>query len=64
MVLKSGAESLTVSREKIMLWHQRLGHIGEKGLRILHRNGMVEGMSNWSLDSISVNIVYMGSRIG
>jgi hypothetical protein len=22
----------TVSREKVMLWHQRLGHIGEKGL--------------------------------
>ena len=33
-----------------MLWHKRLGHIGEKGLRILHRNGMVEGMSNFSLD--------------
>ena len=33
-----------------MLWHQRLGHIGEKGLWILHRNGMVEGMSNSSLD--------------
>ena len=22
----------TVSREKVMLWHQILGHIGEKGL--------------------------------
>jgi hypothetical protein len=22
----------TVSGEKVMLWHQRLGHIGEKGL--------------------------------
>ena len=33
-----------------MLWHQRLGNIGEKGLQILHRNGMVEGMSNFSLD--------------
>ena len=33
-----------------MLWHQRLGYIGEKGLRILHGNGMVEGMSNISLD--------------
>ena len=32
-----------------MLWHQRLGHIGEKGLQILHRNAMVEGMSNFSL---------------
>ena len=33
-----------------MLWHQRLGHIGEKGLRLLHDKGMVEGMSNCSLD--------------
>jgi hypothetical protein len=33
-----------------MLWHQRLGHIGEKGLRLLHSKGMVEGMSNFSLD--------------
>jgi hypothetical protein len=35
---------------KTMLWHQRLGHIGEKGLRVLHGKGMVEGMSNFSLD--------------
>jgi hypothetical protein len=33
-----------------MLWHQRLGHIGEKGLRLLHGKGMLEGMSNYSLD--------------
>ena len=50
MVPESGVESLAVSGEKTTLWHQRLGHIGEKGLRILHRNGMVEGMSNISLD--------------
>jgi hypothetical protein len=40
----------TVSGEKVMLWHQRLGHIGEKGLRLLHGKGIVEGMSNCSLD--------------
>eukprot|EP00253_Pinus_taeda_P035873 PITA_35873 len=50
MVPENGAENLVVSREKTMLWHQRLGHIGEKGLRILHGKGMVEGMSNSSLD--------------
>jgi hypothetical protein len=33
-----------------MLWHQRLGHIGEKGIRLLHGKGMVEGMSKCSLD--------------
>jgi hypothetical protein len=40
----------TISREKTMLWHQRLGHIGEKGLQALHGKGMVEGMSNCTLD--------------
>ena len=50
MVPESGVESLAVSGVKAMLWHRRLGHIGEKGLRILHRDGMVEGMSNCSLD--------------
>ena len=43
VVPESGAESLAIFGEKTMLWHQRLGHIGEKGLWILHRNGMVEG---------------------
>ena len=50
MVLKSGAESLVVFGENTMLWHQKLGHVGENGLRILNGNGMVEGMSNSSLD--------------
>ena len=43
MVRESGVENLVVSREKTMLWHQRLGKIGEKGLRILHGKGIVEG---------------------
>eukprot|EP00253_Pinus_taeda_P026746 PITA_26746 len=32
VVPQSGAENLVVSGERTMLWHQRLGHIGEKGL--------------------------------
>eukprot|EP00253_Pinus_taeda_P011455 PITA_11455 len=32
MVPESGAENIVVSGEKTMVWHQRLGHIGEKGL--------------------------------
>ena len=31
MVPENGVENLVVSGEKTMLWHQRLGHIGEKG---------------------------------
>jgi hypothetical protein len=40
----------TVSGEKVMSWHQILGHLEEKSLRLLHCKGMVEGMSNCSLD--------------
>ena len=40
----------TVYGEKVMLWHKKLGNIEEKGLRLLHGKGMVEGMSNCSLD--------------
>jgi len=32
VVPESGAENIVVSGEKTMLWQQRLGHIGEKGL--------------------------------
>ena len=39
-----------VSRGDTMLWHQRLGHIGEKGLQSLQGKGMVEGISNCNLD--------------
>jgi len=48
IVPESGVENLTVTRENKMLWHQMLRNIVEKGLRILHGNGMVEGMSNFS----------------
>jgi hypothetical protein len=42
-----------------MLWHQRLGHIGEKDIQLLHDKGMVEGMSNCSLDfDFSEHCVY------
>jgi len=34
-----------VPGKKTILWHQRLGNIGERGLRTLHGKGMVKGMS-------------------
>jgi hypothetical protein len=49
-----------VSREKVMLFHQRLGHIGEKGFLLLHSKGMVEGTYNFSLDfDFCEHFVYM-----
>jgi hypothetical protein len=44
-----GEKTNTIPEKKTMLWHQRLGHIGEKGLQTLHGKGMVEGMSNCTL---------------
>ena len=32
------------------MWHQRMGHIGEKGLRALQGKGMVEGITDCTLD--------------
>jgi hypothetical protein len=40
----------TISGEKVMLWHQILGHIRENVLLLLHNKGMVEGMFKYSLD--------------
>jgi hypothetical protein len=32
------------------LWHERMGHIGEKGLRAMHNKGMVEGFPECGLE--------------
>ena len=48
VVLESSNEENNVpevSGGEAMLWHQRLGHIGEKGLQSLQGKSMVEGMS-------------------
>ena len=45
-----GDKTNIVPKKKIMLWHQRLRHIVEKGPQILHDKGMVEGMYNITLD--------------
>jgi hypothetical protein len=52
-----------VPGKKTMLWHQRLGHIGEKGLRTLHVKVWLKVclIALWIL--ISVNIAYMVNRI-
>ena len=52
VVLEEGGKddrTLTASGGKTMLWNQRLGHIGEKGLQALQGKGMVEGMNIFTL---------------
>jgi hypothetical protein len=53
----------TVPRKKTMMWHQRLGHIGEKGIRTLHGKGMVECMSNCTLDFYLYEHCIYGNKI-
>lgn len=36
--------------EKTMLWHQRLGHIGDKGLRALKNKSITEGLNDCHLE--------------
>ena len=53
VVLEEGGKddkTLTASGGKTMSWHQRMGHIGEKGLRELQGKAMVEGMTDCTLD--------------
>ena len=33
-----------------MLWHERMGHIGEKGLRAMHNKGMVRDFPSCNLE--------------
>jgi hypothetical protein len=33
-----------------MLWHERMGHIGEKGLRAMHNKGMVKDFPTCNLE--------------
>ena len=42
-----------------MLWHQRLSHIGEKGLWILKKKIIVDGLNNCSLEfDLCVHNIY------
>ena len=43
-------EILSCVANSIMLWHQRLGHINEKGLHAMHSKGMVEGLPDCSFE--------------
>ena len=47
-----GANTLEMKlpSKKTMLWHQRLGHIGEKGLRALKNKSLVEGLDDCNME--------------
>ena len=52
------AMEVKLPAEKIMLWHHRLGHIGEKGLKTLKNKNLVEGLVDYKLEFIKNKIVF------
>ncbi|KAK3031434.1 hypothetical protein RJ639_035257, partial [Escallonia herrerae] len=51
----SGTHNYSISlaftkNQRITLWHQRLGHLSESGMRILHSKNALPGMKNIQLD--------------
>ena len=53
-----------VSAEELgptQLWHQRLGHMSEKGLQVLMNHKLLPNLK--TMNFIFVNIVYMESNV-
>ena len=45
-----GSIAVAASTEDPNLWHQRLGHISEKGLKVMHKKGKLEGLQSTNID--------------
>jgi hypothetical protein len=46
-----------------MLWHQILGHIGEKGQRALENKYLLDRLNHCALEFDCVSIAHMKNRI-
>ena len=45
-----GSIAVAASKEDPNLWHQRLGHMSEKGLKIMHSKGKLLGLQSINID--------------
>ncbi|KAL5576251.1 hypothetical protein UlMin_017950 [Ulmus minor] len=48
--IKDQAASLMAEIDKAVLWHNRLGHMSEKGLQVLSKDGLLDGEKVEKLD--------------
>ena len=53
---------LRTETDKTVLWHRRLGHLSDRGLKELHKQGLLCGITSTIL--IFVNIVFLASNRG
>ena len=48
--ISNSVNALTSKGEDAALWHRRLGHMSEKGMKILHSRNLLPGLKNIDLD--------------
>ena len=49
--------TVNVARTNLVVWHHRLGHMSEKGMKILHSKNLLLGLKNIDLE-LCENCVY------
>ena len=53
----AGKATVNVARTDSVMWHHRLGHMSEKGMKILHSKNLFPGLKNIDLEFYE-NCVY------
>ncbi|CAN1807780.1 Retrovirus-related Pol polyprotein from transposon TNT 1-94 [Linum perenne] len=58
-----GSIAVAASKEDPNLWHQRLGHMSEKGLKVMLKQGKLEGLQSIDIDLCESCIYGKQSRV-
>ena len=58
-----GATAVEDEYDNIVLWHMRLGHMGEHGMRELHRRNLLKGVKSCKLDFCKFCVLEKQNRV-
>jgi hypothetical protein len=58
-----GVASLESESDFIVLWHMRLGHMGEQGMLELHKRNLLKGVKMWKLDFCKFRVLGKQNRV-
>ena len=59
-----GSIAVAASKDDPNLWHQRLGHMSEKGLKVMHKKGKLAGLQSTDIDLCESYINGKQKRVG